>query len=107
MENSGNQVIGGQTLRASEALRQTASATILLAIERTYASWRRVSVWVFSLEVLGINPNQLLAASGFSRRMKASIFLARSALSLIAIVAIEIFTRTISSELRPSRLTPR
>jgi hypothetical protein len=54
-----------------------------------------------------MNSNQLLAASDFSRRVKAPIFLAGCALSLVAIVAIELFTRTISSELRPLQLTPR
>ena len=91
MENAGNQVTGAETLRAPDALGQTASATLLLAIERTYASWLRVSVWVFSLGVLGMNSNQLLAASDFARRIKAPIFLAGSALSLVAVVAIELF----------------
>ena len=57
-------------------------ATLSLAIERTYSSWLRVGVWVYSLGILGMNSNQILAAADLGVRLKAPIFISGGVLAL-------------------------
>jgi hypothetical protein len=68
-------------------------ATLSLAIERTYSSWLRVSVWVYSLGILGMNSNQILAAADLGVRLKAPIFISGGLLALSATVAVEVHYR--------------
>ena len=49
----------------------------------------RVCVWVYSLGIVGMNSNQILAAADLERRVKAPVFVTGMVLALTALIAIE------------------
>lgn len=50
----------------------------------------RVCVWVYSLGIVGMNSNQILAAADLERRVKAPVFVTGMVLALTALIAIEL-----------------
>lgn len=53
----------------------------------------RVCVWVYSLGIVGMNSNQILAAADLERRVKAPVFVTGMVLALTALIAIECITK--------------
>ena len=61
----------------------------------------RVCVWVYSLGIVGMNSNQILAAADLERRVKAPVFVTGMVLALTALIAIECITKNTKRGILP------
>ena len=58
--------------------------------KQSQAKSLRVCVWVYSLGIVGMKSNQILAAPDLERRAKAPVFVTGMVLALTALIAIEL-----------------